>query len=109
MWLHYHPDAVIFFRDANDAIVAQWTFDEFKDDYGQPFPPLPNGAAQLELYEGRVYIYDAKHNERDAFMVNAAPYKAVLEALPRLLEAKKERLAALDRARMPKRIGADRP
>lgn len=103
-WLHYHPDAIIYIRDANDAIVYEATFDEFKHDYGQPFPTLPSGAAQLELLsDGELFIYDSKQNERDAFDIDRSHYQAVLEALPKLMEMKKRREpAALVQARVPR-------
>lgn len=116
-WLHYHPDAVIYIRDGNDAPLYEATFDEFKADYGQPFPPLPGGAAQLELWkdgaeEGntwRVSLYDQKHNELDAFDVDPAPYHTVLAALPRLVEAKVVRLEEAKKPKKPRRVKADRP
>jgi len=91
-WLHYHPDGIIYIRDSNDAPIYQATLAEFILDYGVAFPPLHGGMAQLELFDGQVFLYDAKHNERDAFHVDPTPYQTVLDALDRLLSAKKARL-----------------
>jgi len=87
VWLHYHPEGHVYIRDENDVLVYQASPEQFEREYGAPFPALPGGMTQLELFEGRVYVYDAKHNERDAEHVDSTPYQAVLDALPRLIDA----------------------
>lgn len=91
MWLHYHPDGMIFIRDEHDIPVYVADLKDFERDYGSPFPALPEGMAQLELFEGRVFMYDAKNNERDAGHIDPTPYRAVLEAVGMLIEKQAER------------------
>lgn len=90
-WLHYHPDGIVYIRDLNDVPVYEAKAADFAHDFGSPFPALPTGAVQLELFEGQVFLYDRLQNELPAHPA-AAPYQVVLDALSSLQAAKLARV-----------------
>ncbi len=92
-YLHLHPDGLVYIRDENDVELYCEPLHMFAVDYGTHFPALPSGVNQMELFDGRVYVWDIKQNERDGGHLDPFPFQQILDALPRLLEAKQKRLS----------------
>ena len=88
-WLQLHPDGILYIRDADDVALYEAPLADFTLDYGQAFPAVP--FAQLECFEGRIYVYDAKGNECSGEGIDPAPYQAIIDALPSLQAAKAAR------------------
>ena len=95
-WLQLHPDGIVYIRDADDAALYEARLEGFASDYGAPFPlPEPiegRPVVQLRVFEGTVHAYDSRGNELtvDGRIV-AAPYQAIVDALPSLSAARAAR------------------
>lgn len=63
--LHQHPDGFIYLR--TDAGIYRATLAEFEQDYGMPFPALPDGFTE------RYYKPGAKHNVQNERGVEGQP------------------------------------
>lgn len=80
--IHQHPDGVIYLRTDRGIYMATPT--EFEQDYGSPFPALPDGFTE------RYYRPGEKHNVQNARGVEGQPMPwsegdAILAAIDDLL------------------------
>jgi len=64
--VEHNPDGLVYIRADNINIFYGDTLENFELDFGQPFPPLPEGIAQRGYYQGKRHsLLDANNNVID--------------------------------------------